>query len=411
MPSKLDATLCARCKGAARLCGRPVCPILKRYIESVKASPMLAKRELEGATPPSVIVGEYGYPSVRLGPVAVPEVGEGAKRYEDYRAWWGRLTLEDIIALRASTVYSSFTVRVRMARGGNKLLEATREAALSVKPVDAEYRFVKPPSPRLTFDGLITPTGLRGWLEDIRIVGNPAVPRKVDQLVEDYGVKAREAVAELYRAGFDNYYLTRLLSLGLLGQLPARRIVPTRWAITAVDKMLGDLLLREVKRMPEYPNLVLHYSEYIGNRYAIVLAPGSWSFEMIEIWLPRSVWVKAGEPYIAVNYELHDGRARAPEVDGGYHAIRLPVLEHLHRVGRQATVVAIREVTPAYYAPVGSWQIRESVRAALSSPPVKLDSVEHALSELARRLETRVDIVVGKSRLLKRLLKPDARLL
>ncbi|MEM1929952.1 MAG: hypothetical protein QXH81_08300, partial [Thermofilaceae archaeon] len=245
----------------------------------------------------------------------------------------------------------------------------------------------------------------------IRIVGNPAVPRKVDQLVEDYGVKAREAVAELYRAGFDNYYLTRLLSLGLLGQLPARRIVPTRWAITAVDKMLGDLLLREVKRMPEYPNLVLHCSEYIGNRYAIVLAPGSWSFEMIEIWLPRSVWVKAGEPYIAVNYELHDGRARVPEVDGGYHAIRLPVLEHLHRVGRQATVVAIREVTPAYYAPVGSWQIRESVRAALSSPPVKLDSVEHALSELARRLETRVDIVVGKSRLLKRLLKPDARLL
>lgn len=410
MPSKAEATLCARCKGAARLCGRPVCPILKRYIESVKASPKLSRSELEATTPPSVIVGEHGYPSVRLGPVAVPEAGEAARRYEDYKSWWGKLSLEDIIALRASTVYSSFTVRVGEARSENKLLEATREAALSVRPVDAEYRYAKPPSPRLTFDGMIAPTGLRGWLEDLRIVSNTVVPRRVDQLVEDRGVKARDAVAELYKAGFDNYYLTRILSLGLLGQRPSRRIVPTRWAITAVDKMLGDLLLRKVKRMPEYPHFALHYCEYVGNRYAILLAPGPWSFEMIEIWLPRSVWVRAGEPYIAVNHELHDGRERN-EVDGGYHAIRLPVLEHLLRIGRQATVVAFREITPAYYAPVGSWQIRESVRAALAAPPIKLDSVEHALSEVDRRLETNVSLIIGKSRVLKRLLQPDVRLL
>jgi len=403
VPSGVDPALCAKCKGVDRLCGRPVCPILRRLIESYRAASRLARSDLQTATPPSALVGERGYPSVRVGPIAAPEPGEAARNYEDYRGWWGRLTLEDIIALRASTVFSSFTVRVREAASGSRLLEATREAALSVKPVDAEFRFEKPPTPRPAFDGVLAPMGLSGVLRELRVVSNPVVPRRVDQLVGDGDVRAAEAVAELYAAGLDNYYLARLLSLGMLGVRYRRRLVPTRWAITAVDKMLGDLLLREVRRMPEYPHLSLHYSEYIGNRYAIVLAPGPWSFEMIEIWLPRSVWVRSGEPYIAVNFELRDGRARRPGVDGGYHAMRLPVLEHLRRVGRQATVVAVREVTPAYYAPVGSWQIRESVRAALSSQGVRLDDAAHLLRELSRRLETDVNLVLRRSTILKEL--------
>jgi hypothetical protein len=412
LPSRVDPALCAKCKGARRLCGRPACPIAMRIVESARAAALLGKRELQAATPPSVLVGEHGYPVVRLGPVAAPVSGEEAARYEDYRGWWGRLSLEDIIALRASTAYSRFELRVTEARGGgSRLLEATREAALSVKPVDAEFRFERPPAPRLTFDGVVTPVGLGGLLRDMRVVENPVVPRRVDQIVGDADAKARDAVAELYRAGADNYYITRLLSLGMLGERARRRLVPTRWAITAVDKMLGDLLLERVRGAPEYPALEVRYAEYLGNRYLIVLAPGPWAFEMIEVWLPRSVWVRSAEPYVSVNYELWDGRARNPEADGGYYAMRLPVLEHLSRVGRQATVVAVREVTPSYYAPVGVWQVRESVRHALSSPPVALPrDASELLRELAGRLETSVERILAESRILKRLVRPGAKL-
>ncbi len=411
MPSATDPALCARCKGVKRLCGRPVCPILRRIIESLKAASKVGRRVLPAATPPSVLVGESGYPSVRLGPIAAPARGEEARRYEDYRSWWGRLSLEDIISIRASTVYSSFSLRVREARSGeNRLLEATREAALSARPVDAEFVYTKPPRPSLSFNGMLAPVGLRGELNRLEIVENPAVPRRVDQLVYDTDAKARDAVYELYRSGIDNYYITRLLSLGMLGERNRRRLVPTRWAITAVDKMLGDLLLDKVRYMPEYPRLELYFAEYLGNRYLILLAPGPWSFEMIEIWLPRSVWVRASKPYIAVNYELWDGRWRRAGVDGGYYAIRLPVLEFLARRRRQATVVAIREVTPSYYAPVGSWQIRESVRHALRSEPLVLENVGEAVKAISRRLDTSAELVIKRSYILRGLLSPRIQL-
>lgn len=410
MPSA-DPELCAKCKGSERLCGRPVCPILKRILEALKAAPQVSKRVLPASTPPSVLVGEWGYPIIRLGPIAAPERGEGARRYEDYRSWWGRLSIDDIIAMRASTVYSTFPLRVRDARSGrSRLLEATREAAISARPIEAEFVYAKPPRPLLSFNGMLAPVGLRGRLDKLLIAENPLVPRRVDQLVYDTDARARDAVYELYRSGVDNYYITRLLSLGMLGERNRRRLVPTRWAITAVDKMLGDLLLREVRLMPEYPRLELYFTEYIGNRYFVLLIPGPWSFEMIEVWLPRSVWVRSAKPYIAVNYELWDGWWRRPGVDGGYYAMRMPVLELLAEKKRQATVIAIREVTPRYYAPVGSWQIRESVRNALRSRPLVLDDATVALREVSKRLDTDVKLVVKESHILKSLLSPQIKL-
>ena len=125
---------------------------------------------------------------------------------------------------------------------------------------------------------------------------------------------------------------------------------------------------------------------------------------MIEIWLPRSVWVRANKPYFTTNYELYDGKPRNPEVDGGYHAIRFPTLEALNRRRRQAIVIAIREVTPSYYAPVGSWQIRESVRRAFTNKPVKFSSLEEALKVVNKFIETPIDLIIAKSKLLKSLL-------
>ena len=402
MPARIDRALCAKCKGVKRLCGRPVCPILKRLTESLRASSKVSRRVLPTASPPSVLVGEYGYPRVRLGPIATPVSGAAARIYEDYEKWWGKLSLEDVIALRAATVYSRFDVRVKAA--GNRLLDATRELALSSTPVDAEFVFKNPPRPSLSFNGLLAPVGLSAQLSRLRIAQNPVVPRKVDQLVGDTDVKAREAVLELFRAGVSVYHVFRLLSLGMLGERSRRRIVPTRWAITAVDKTLGDALLRRVREKPEYPELEVYTSQYLGNRYLIALIPGPWSFEMIEIWLPRSVWVRGVKPYIAENYELWDGRWRKPGIDGGYYAIRFPVLEFLEKVGRQATVIAIREVTPHYYAPVGSWQIRESVRNAFKFKPVRLESLEELIATIPRYIETDVKLVLECSTLLKRLL-------
>ena len=57
---------CVTCKGRG-LCGRPVCPILRR-LEEIAALPKVGER-MEGLSPPEVFVGRHGYPLVRAGPM------------------------------------------------------------------------------------------------------------------------------------------------------------------------------------------------------------------------------------------------------------------------------------------------------------------------------------------------------
>lgn len=372
VPTRIDHRLCSTCKGSRRLCGLPECPILTRIKQQIGVSEKLKQiRALESPTPPSVLVGEYGYPIVRVG-INLP-AGEGdAKLYENPAQWWGKLNLYEIVKLRASLVYSYACARIRSANSRDT--EAVQEAALSLKPVDSEVLFRKPPVFSMRFDPLLKPVGLAGEAEKMRIVDNPVVPSRVDQLVEDR-VKALRALIELYEYGYDIYYLQRLLSSGTLGI--NRRFVPTRWAITAVDKHLGDYLLRKVREYPEIKEYEVYHSSYIGNRYTILLIPGVWSMEMIEAWLPRSVWVPGEKAQIYTIYERYSGRPTAE--DGGYQAIRIAILEHLNSNRKCAAALAIREITPDYFAPVGNWQIREGVRNALKNKPLRAGNLKGAL--------------------------------
>jgi len=381
--------LCTICKGSKRLCGRPQCPILLR-IKSMQniSSQISSKTELFGSSPPGVLVGEWNYPKVNIGGLIPPELGEKAAFYDNPQDWIKEgVSLTEIIRLRTSLIYSRFNTDIRAPRfRNNRFLENTQELALSAKPTDVEVTFLKKPRFRLTFDGIITPVGAVAPVKEFKVVDNPSVSRKVDYLVEDTDVKAKVAMFELYKANIPVYQIFRLLSVGLLGTWPQRKLVPTRWAITAVDKTIGDILLDKVRHYQELGEILLFSHEYLGNHFEILFLPRAYSFEMIEIWMPRSVWVSGSKPSIIVNWELHDGKAQ--KMDGGYYAIRLPVLEFMSRIKRQGTVIAIREIQPDYFAPVGNWQIRENVRKALSGKPLKFSSLEYALKFIQRRLKT-----------------------
>jgi len=49
-------------------------------------------------------------------------------------------------------------------------------------------------------------------------------------------------------------------------------------------------------------------------------------------------------------------------------------------------VVILREAHPGYIMPVGVWNVRENVRAALKSPPRKFASLDEAFAYIATRL-------------------------
>ena len=57
-------------------------------------------------------------------------------------------------------------------------------------------------------------------------------------------------------------------------------------------------------------------------------------------------------------------------------------------MGRQASVLAIREISEKYWAPLGVWVVREVARQAMGSDPMRFSTLNDALAEMARRIST-----------------------
>ncbi len=368
---------CISCKGRW-LCGRPVCPILRR-LEETAALPRIGK-SLEGMSPPEVFVGRHGYPLVRAGPM-LPAGGNSDALAEPPNL---SMDIGEIIAARSAMVRSESKIMVKEAETPGRLLEAIQQIALSSSPVGTEVTFCRPPQGRLQFDGVLSPSGPSGEMLGMQITTNPLIPRKVDQMVEDRDAGAVAAVGELYAGGIGTDHISRMLSLGLLGK--KRKLVPTRWSITASDDMIGKLLKETLMDCSQVKDYYLFSGEELGNHFEILLLPQPFSFELVEIWMARSVWAKEG--FIGADREDARPRKAYSSLAGGYYAARLAVLEHLAQLGRQAGVLAVREISESYWAPLGVWVVREVARAAMHSSPVRFASQTEALAEMERRIRT-----------------------
>jgi hypothetical protein len=381
----VNGTLCIKCKGKG-LCGRLRCPILEKFKSFQSIAPVISGDSVFGASPPAVFVGSFGYPRVSAGPLIPPLANESeASVFEDTSAW-ANMQIQDIISMRSRMVRANTNFHVKDARRKeNPLLVKAQELALSRKPVDTEAWFFKAPKQELKFDAVLTPMGPSGLVKNFELAENPNVPKKVDYLVYDTDALAKDAVLELYKGDIPAEHITRLFSIGLLGK--ERKIVPTRWSITAVDDMAGKELADRIKDFPWISEIQLFSGTHFGNHFEVLILPRAYAFELIEIWLPKAVW--SGESsWIGEDSEGYDGKKGYSPLAGGYYASRLPVLEYLTEIKRQASVFVLREITPDYWAPLGVWVVREGMRKALRNPPKKFDSLEAAVSDLVDRIST-----------------------
>jgi hypothetical protein len=259
-----------------------------------------------------------------------------------------------------------------------------REVAIADRPVDVEVDLETTPEVDVGVDGVTTPTGPRAAAADARVTENPHVPRAVEKTLSDGDWNAEGAMTYLYRKGFDVYDINTVLSAGAMGRGERRRLVPTRWSITAVDDTLGQYLRGRIRTASSIGGVEVYHETYVGNRYWVVLAPGTWEFELVEMKSPGSVWNPAVTgTHVGSDSEGFEGRDEyVSETSGAYYASRLAVLEHLESRDRQAKALVLREVTDEYWAPVGVWQIRESVRGALEGDPATAETLHGAVGQL-----------------------------
>ncbi|MEK6976685.1 MAG: Nre family DNA repair protein [Candidatus Thermoplasmatota archaeon] len=390
--ARIDPRLCVQCKAARALCGLDPCPLLRKVAHHLPKV-RVAGRDLLGSSPPSLFVGRYGYPKVSIGPMLPPDhrAEENARLLDDPRSWMG-MSIPDVVGLRSSLVRTTHSVRVdQAARDPDRITRLSQELAVAARPVDTEVRLRRIPSFTTPTVGEFTaPHGPTVGVERAQLVENVRVERPVERITQDTDLRAAEGLVAMYGTGTDLYQLERILSAGMVGLERKRRLVPTRWAITATDDQVGQALIAKVLDLPTIDKPTLHVGERFGNRFFVLLLPRVWGFECIEAWMKGNFWSRDAAEIVESDWEDHTGRTAYASTAGGYYATRVSVLEHLVKIGRQATAIVLREITDAYTTPLGVWVVRETTRLATEQKGLVFEDTASALRHIDRhaRLKT-----------------------
>jgi len=396
----ISSKLCIRCKGKL-LCGLSYCPILQKYSQQSKAVSNIQGNEFTGSSPPSLFVSWKNYPNVSIAPLSPTEVFDSGL-FDAPEQWFG-LSPEKIVSFRQQLVQGNAQANAFDAAKPSYKLAEMQELAMASDPTSIGVKLKRKPVLSLSFHESVAPIGPSAPLLRMRLEENPSIAKKIDSAVSDTDLKSGDALTMLYGAGFPVSRLYKLLSAGTLGIGKNRKLVPTRWSITAVDSNLASWLVDEhVKFFSQISEFELYHSNYLDNDFWVLLLPGSWAFEQLECWLPGGSWaVNAKETHIIQDHEFFKGRAKyASNVEGAYYSAKLALAEHLVERKRQAASIVFREIGAGYALPLGVWQIRENVRNALKQKPLAFSSLSLALAFLSGKLKVPMQKYRKQSKLL-----------
>jgi len=360
-----------------------------------------------GNSPPAVFVGRFGYPKVNVG-VLSPTQKEEDSYLMDNPKEWAKLGLKDheILRLRAQLVNARFQSSVK--NFDSRLLDLSQEVGMAHRPVDMEVFLKNKPKNMLKMENVAKPLSNSSSVKNIKLTENPSIKTIVDKTVSDGDMKAVEGIYKLYNKGFDDNFLSKILSIGLLGKQKNRKLVPTRWSITATDDTIAKELLKSIRFYQEI-DYQAYFSGYLGNYYLILFFPDIWGFELFEMEVPLKVnpWSRHGNLY-ATDYEDYFGRKKyAEECAGGYFACRTGVLEKLKESKRQGGVLVFRFVTNEDRYPLGVWVCREATRTSLRNK-VSLDFdskeslINYAKAKVAKEFGVDLTNLLGVSKLMNR---------
>lgn len=387
------ANLCILCKGSRALCGKERCPLYSK----INIGPLVEKSVSMNFFGPStnVFVGRIGYPRVSMGPLTAIEM----KPNIDSPGTWFGMEYGDIIELQSLLLRSKLRQNIHSR---SRFVEENQELALASRPTDVEMRFTKKPIYNMSFSDMYQPMGPSASLEKMKITENPKISNRVERIVRDE-IKASEAGVMLYSLGQDVYKISSILSSGIMGMEERKKLVPTRWSITATDDMIFKSMVSEVKGFPPVNEYMVYSSNYLDNHFQILLIPGNWEYENFEAWAPGSMWsFNLKKTEIIEEYEPFKGRTRyADKEGGGYYAARLGVIEGLRSMRRQARVVVFREIYEGYTVPLGVWQVRENVRNAFRHRPEKFATLNGALKHIDSKLRIPMEDYIKNSLMLK----------
>ncbi len=348
--------------------------ILFKWHETLsKYGNLFSSDSISGTSPPSVFVGSYNYPKVFVGPM-VPPVHGDTSILDSPENWKGK-SLEEIVNFRLNLVRGIQKISIDQTEG--RYIENLQEITMSSKPTDSDLSFFKSTSSKISLDGESAPFGPIGELKSAKFSSTNS-EKSIEKIFYDKDLKAKDAIMNLYNSGIDISKIQKCFSIGMLGQ--KRKLVPTRWSITATDDIISKSLQQQVLDFDLIDTCKIFFYEHLGNLFSVVLFPHRWIFEMIEAWYSNGV--------MGFGSDSEDARGidHPPAITGAYFAAKLGVLEYLNNKKIQSGVIILREIRPEYAIPVGVWQVREGIREAMKQKPIFANDFHQAIKIASKKM-------------------------
>ena len=345
---------------------------------------------VSGSSPPSVFVGSYNYPKVAVGPM-VPPIHGDTSLLDAPEHWLGK-SLEEIVNYRLNLIRGIQKVSVIDPSG--RYIENLQEIAMAEKPTDCDIQFHKSTTPIISLDGESAPFGPIGEIKSAKF-SNSSPKKQIEKVFYDKDLKAQAAVLSLYNSGIEISKIQKCFSIGMMGK--KRKLVPTRWSITATDDIISKDLVDQILNYSLIDACKVFSFEHLGNLFSVILFPHRWIFEMIEAWYSHGI--------LGFGSDSEDARGinHPPAIAGAYFAAKLAVAEYLVKNKIQSGVLILREIRPEYAVPVGVWQIREGIRAAMTQKPQEVSILDEAIDIACKKMSITKSEWMPKGSILKRI--------
>jgi len=341
--------------------------ILAKWYENLsKYGNLFSSDSISGTSPPSIFVGSYNYPKVSVGPM-VPPIHGDTSLLDSPEKWAGK-SLEEIVNFRLNLVRGIQKISVNATDG--RYIENLQDVAMSSKPIDSDLEFYKSVS-SISLDGESAPFGPIGEIKSAKFSSSSST-KSIEKIFYDKDLKSKDAILSLYNTGIDVSRIQKCLSIGMLGK--ERKLVPTKWSITATDDIISKSLAEEILDYSLIDSCKVFSYEHLGNLFSVVLFPHRWIYEMIEAWYSNGILGFGSD------HEDARGLDHPPSIAGAYFAAKLAIVEYLSKNKIQSGAIILREIRPEYSIPVGVWQIREGIRAAMKKKPFIADNFDHAIT-------------------------------
>ncbi|MFT4298012.1 MAG: hypothetical protein ACMXX5_02365 [Candidatus Woesearchaeota archaeon] len=400
---------CIFCKGRypEKYCGRNTCPVIMKNQALSKVKEMKITENFQ-ADAPAIFVGRHGYPNLNIGFLTPPEKKEDSWLYDAPKEWSGQsFSIPKVIDYRSALINSRFKADIKKSindsNNKNKFIEIAQEVTQASRPVELELNLQDKPKMQLNFDPYLSPTGPNANASKVNITSNPYISKQIEKRVSDTDLLSAQAVTELFNKGYDENFLSKLLSMGNLGVGKNRKLVPTRWSITAVDDTVGKEIINEIKDY-ELIQPTLFFGGYMGNYYLIMMFEDVWSYELFEMYAPAKRTIPDQEMEYATDHEDFNGRKDyAENTAGGYYACRTGLLEKLKSIKKQSSCLVMRFISEEYSCPLGVWVCREATRKALEGKQhlfeTKEQMIGYAKFIIKKKFNYNIDFMLKNSKL------------